>query len=175
VGLAQRTGRSGQVAAFEPFPPSFARLERHRNMNGLDWLKPFPFALSDQAGQTSFVMDLIEGETTHHLPYDGEIVTPATAIIPVRTVRLDDLLAAGEVRPPDFIKVDVEGHGHRALAGALQALRLKRPVILMGFHSPQEVAGTEALLAPLGYRFAPVDPARNPPDRVGADYLLRAD
>lgn len=41
VALALRVGPEGQVAAFEPNPVSFARLERHRRMNGLDRLKTY--------------------------------------------------------------------------------------------------------------------------------------
>ena len=100
------------------------------------------------------------------------VKTAATPTIPVRTIRLDDLVARGEIRPPDYIKIDVEGHGHHALGGAMESIRRARPVMLMGFHSPQEVAGTEALLQPLGYQFIPTG-SRNPPDRIGADYLLQ--
>ena len=41
AALALRVGHEGQVAAFEPNPVSFARLERHRRMNGLDRLKTY--------------------------------------------------------------------------------------------------------------------------------------
>jgi hypothetical protein len=108
-----------------------------------------------------------------HLPYEGETHTASTPTISVRTIRMDDLVAGGEIRPPDFIKLDVEGHGHRALQGAIQSIRLSRPVILMSFHSLQEVAGTEQLLLPLGYRFHPVSGA-DPAGRIGADYLILA-
>jgi FkbM family methyltransferase len=173
VALARRTGPTGHVLAVEPFPANYARLERHRQMNGLTWLKTLPCAVSDVAGNADFFSDLREGDTAVHLAYDGEVKTSATPTIQVRTIRLDDLVASGEIRRPDFIKVDVEGHGHHALRGAMASIRASRPVILMGFHSPQEVAGTEQLLAPLGYAFIPVDPQNNPPDRIGADYQLR--
>jgi FkbM family methyltransferase len=173
IGLARRTGPGGQVLAMEPFPANYSRLERHHRMNGLPWLKTIQGAVSDVTGTTSFSSDLQGGDTTVHLPYDGEVLTEASATIPVRTYRLDDLVAKGEIRAPDFIKIDVEGHGHRALSGAIESIRRTRPVILMGFHSPQETAGTEALLRPLGYEFFPVG-AKNPPDRIGADYLIKA-
>jgi FkbM family methyltransferase len=172
IGLAMRTGPSGQVLAVEPFPPSYARLELHKRMNGLSWLKTLQGAASDVSGTADFVSDVGAGDTTVHLPYDGEVKTATTPAISVRIVRLDDLVAGGEIRPPDFMKIDVEGHGHRALAGAIKTIRQAKPTILMGFHSPQEVAGTEALLLPLGYRFSAVGTA-DPADRIGADYLIR--
>ncbi len=172
IGLALRTGPSGQVVAVEPLQANYARLERHRRMNDLTWLKTYQCAASDVAGEAEFFSDLSQGDTTVHLAYDGETRTAATKTIPVRTVRLDDLVSGGEIRPPDFIKVDVEGHGHHALGGALETIRQHRPVIVMGFHSPQEVAGTEVLLKPLGYQFSPTS-ATSPADRIGADYLLQ--
>lgn len=173
IGLARRTGSTGQVLAIEPLPANFTRLERHHRMNGLPWLKLIQGAVSDVSGTTAFCGDLQGGDTTVHLPYDGEVLSEAATTIPVRTFRLDELVARGEIRAPHFIKVDVEGHGHRALRGAIESIRRTRPVILMGFHSPQETAGTEELLRPLGYEFYPVG-TNNPPQRIGADYLLKA-
>jgi FkbM family methyltransferase len=172
VALGLRTGPTGQVLAVEPLPSNYARLERHCQMNHLSWVRTCAAAVSDGAGEAEFFCGLEAGDTTVHLPYDGEQKTSSTPTISVRTVRLDDLVAAGEIRLPDFIKIDVEGHGHRALRGALASIRQNRPVILMGFHSPQEVAGTEELLRPLGYEFTPVG-ANHPVDRVGADYELK--
>lgn len=172
VGLALRTGPDGQVVAAEPLPANFARLERHRRMNQLSWLKPYPCAVSDSTGPADFFSSLHAGDTTVHLAYEGELKDAATPTIVVQKIRLDDLVSRGEIRLPDFIKVDVEGHGHRAIGGAIDSIGRSRPNILMGFHSPQEVSGTEALLLPLGYQFFPV--GRNAPsDRIGADYLLR--
>jgi len=172
VAFAQRTGPGGQVVAVEPLPSNYARLERHRRMNRMPWLITQQCAASDVSGVADFFNDLREGDTTVHLAYDGEVKTPDTPIIPVRTVRLDDLVANGTIRPPDFIKIDVEGHGYHALRGAIDSIRLTRPVILMGFHSPQEVDGTEELLRPLGYQFTAVGP-RDPLHRIGADYVLQ--
>jgi hypothetical protein len=47
IGLAQRVGPMGQVAAFEPNPLSYARLHRHARMNRFDWLKTYQAAVSD--------------------------------------------------------------------------------------------------------------------------------
>ena len=173
VGLALRTGPSGQVVAVEPLPTNYSRLERHRQMNNLSWVKTYQCAVSDVTGEAEFFSDVSHGDTTVHLQYDDEVKTAVTQTIFVHTIRLDDLVAGGEIRLPDFIKIDVEGHGHHALGGAIDAIRRARPVILMGFHSPQEVAGTEALLQPLGYQFTPAG-SKDPADRVGADYVLQA-
>ncbi len=152
VGAALRCGPSGQVAAFEPNPLSFARLELHRRRNQLDWLKTYPAAVSAQEGEMPFLLYGGADSTTTHLPYDREVVTPESQPITVRVLRLDDLVERGELRPPQLIKIDAEGHGHRVLTGAQATLVRHRPTVLLALHSPEEISGSAALLAALGYQ-----------------------
>lgn len=172
-GFAQRVGPDGQVLAVEPFPTSFARLERHRRMNRFAWMRCVCAAASDANGDAELIADTREGDTGVHLAYDAnERPAAGVPLLRIRTVKLDDLVARGEVRAPHVLKIDVEGHGHVALAGAAATLRRARPVILMAFHSPAETAGTRALLDPLGYAWEPLQ--RGPDGATeGADYLLR--
>ena len=172
IGLARRVGPAGEVAAFEPNPLSYDRLQRHRSMNGLNWLKAFPAAVSDVAAVKEFYTYGSLHSTTTHLPYEGETPGAETKPLLVQTVMLDELVASGQLRPPNLIKVDVEGHGHRALAGAMRTIRESRPVIIMGFHSANEIDGTRSLLDPLGYRWQPLDPSA-PAHCIGHDYILR--
>lgn len=151
IGLARRTGPTGEVTAFEPNPVSYARLERHRRMNGLTWMKTFEAAVSDRAGTAELLTYGDLRSTTTHLAYENETGGAATQPVGVRTVVLDALVAAGQLRAPDFIKVDVEGHAHHALAGARQTLAARRPILIVAFHSEPEVQGVFDLLAPLGY------------------------
>ena len=67
IGLALRTGQEGAVAAFEPNPVSYARLEHHRRMNGLSNLKTFEAAVSDQAGSADLLTYGDLRSTTTHL------------------------------------------------------------------------------------------------------------
>jgi hypothetical protein len=70
VALSMRVGPSGQVAAFEPNPDSFARLERHRRMNRLTWLKTYQAAASDHTGSAELLTYGDLGSTSTHLRYD---------------------------------------------------------------------------------------------------------
>jgi len=151
VGLARRTGPSGQVVSFEPNPLSFARLERHRRMNALAWLKPIDAAVSDAPGTAEFYTYGDLESTTTHLPYEGETRDATCAPVTVRLLRLDDLVASGEIRAPRFVKIDVEGHAHKALAGARATLAAARPIVIVAFHSELEITGVHAVLDPLGY------------------------
>jgi FkbM family methyltransferase len=153
VGLARRVGPSGQVASFEPNPVSFARLARHREMNHLGQLRLWQAAVSDSSREEDmFTYGNFESTTTH-LRYEGEVGHGGKPIR-IKAVQLDQLVGSGDIREPDFIKVDVEGHGHRALAGARETIARKRPIILIAFHSDPERDGVTDLLLPLGYTIA---------------------
>jgi hypothetical protein len=89
--------------------------------------------------------------TTTHLAYENETEGAVTQPIGVRTLVLDELVALRQLRAPDLVKVDVEGHAHRALTGARKTLAAKRPVLIVAFHSEAEVQGVFDLLTPLGY------------------------
>lgn len=170
VGLVRRVGPTGAVAAFEPNPFSHARLVRHRDMNRLSWLQVFQAGVSDQTSTgLLFTYGQLDSTTTH-LPYEGEPLNAAAQPVQIQTVALDDFVREGRIRPPDLIKIDVEGHGHRALAGAIETIRTKRPVILMGFHCAPEFDGAHALLDPLGYRWEPIEGPESSGDL--RDFLL---
>jgi len=172
VALAIRVGPGGQVAAFEPNPRSFARLERHRRMNRLGCLRAYEAAASDHTGVGELLTYGDLCSTSTHLPYRGEARGGGSAPIAIRTLRLDELVESGELRPPQFAKVDVEGHGHRALEGMGKAIAASRPVLMVGFHSREEEEGVLRVLRPLGYSWAPIVAPRDPGSMVGGDYLF---
>ncbi len=158
VGLAMRVGGAGQVAAFEPNPLSFARLARHRRLNHLEQLKIFPVAVSDSKREDDLFTYGSRESTTTHLRYAGEQGVGGKPIR-VATVRLDDLVRSGDIRRPNFIKIDVEGHAHRALAGARETLAAAQPIILVALHNATERDGVTEILGPLGYSMGPLDGA----------------
>jgi FkbM family methyltransferase len=173
VGLAMRAGPTGQVAAFEPNPRSFARLKRHARMNRLPWLKLYEAAASNESGSAEIYTYGNLDSTTTHLPYAGEVRKHACEAIPVRTVRLDELVESGELRPPRFVKVDVEGHGHIAFDGMRNTLRAHRPAIIAAFHSNEEIAGIVNLLTSLDYGWSPIG-GSSPDEKpsIGTDFLF---
>jgi len=152
VGMAMAVGTEGQVVGFEPDPASFRRCQRHIQMNSLYQVKLINAAVSDSEGSTNLILSQAAGASTSHLAYEGENPDLAPVKVTVPTVVLDKLVERGEIQPPHFIKVDIEGHGAKALRGACQTLTANRPIIAMSFHSPWEVKETRKLLEPMGYR-----------------------
>jgi FkbM family methyltransferase len=141
VGMALQVGPSGQVAAFEPDPIAFARLSYHVSINKLSNVKLFRLAASSGTGASFLEFDS-RGRCTSRVGDAG------TAI---ETVAVDEVVASGELRQPDLIKIDVEGHGPRAVTGCLQTIRQALPLIVYSNHSDQERSGMAALLKPIGY------------------------
>lgn len=173
IALARLVGPTGQVAAFEPNPESFARLERHRRLNRLAWLKTYQAAVSDSSGDAKLMTYGDLDSTSTHLKYDDENENKESLPISVRILKLDDLVGSGELRPPQFIKIDVEGHAHHAVQGMRASLAASRPTLIVAFHSEAEVEGVLGVLGPLGYCSEPIAP--NPSDpgtMIGGDFVF---
>ena len=160
IGFARLVGPTGQVASFEPDPIAFARCERHVRLNSLQNVRLFNAAVSEAAGRRPLILaDRRLGSSANHLRYEDEPVSPDEKTIDIDTVILDELVARGAIRPPMLVKVDVEGHGAKALAGAATTLGLHTPTIVMSFHSHAEAEDTRTILEPLGYRCRGMDGA----------------
>lgn len=151
VGMARQVGPSGQVVAFEPDAVAFARLELHVVMNRLANVVLFRAAVSSSKGVQRLISASGPGSTVSHFRYPGEAEPEEHSSVAVEMIAPDDLVQLGRIRPPDLIKVDVEGHGASALQGSLSSIRNKLPVIIFSSHSPTEINGARDLLEPLGY------------------------
>jgi FkbM family methyltransferase len=116
---ARWAGERGTVVAFEPSPSSFSVLTRHIRMNGLG--PDRVDARQAAVGATEARRELI---TFDDEPYRNQIATgesPAPRVsVDVLTV---DGVSAGLGRPPDWIRMDVQGLEFEVLEGARAALR----------------------------------------------------
>lgn len=159
IGMALRTGPQGRVVAVEPLPSNYERLCLHARINQLHWLTPLAAAASEKPGEADMLIYPSSADTQAHLPYhEAEDSAAVARRQRVKLVCLDDEVQAGRIPPPDLIKIDVEGHGHMAIAGALSTIRRARPTIVMAFHGDTELMPTRAMLEPLGYGFSPILP-----------------
>ena len=135
-------GPKGHVYAFEPLPRNVNFMRRHVAINKMeDLITVLDVAVSDQSGEAAF--DLGASTSMGHLAESGEIK--------VKQVKLDELVAAGEVRPPDYMKIDVEGAEAEVLSGAMTLLEKYRPILFLDTHQREAHHATVDILKGLGY------------------------
>jgi len=151
VGMAMTLGPKGQVVAFEPDPAAFSRLRHHVSKNNLNNVRLFNAAASRVNGRGALFLPGGQGSSDSHLKYYAYDDMTGTASLSVQMVAIDDLVQAGSIRLPDLIKIDVQGHGAEALAGAVNSIKANLPIIAFSNHSDAERDGTKDILAPMGY------------------------
>jgi FkbM family methyltransferase len=125
--LAKAVGRRGRVLAVEPSPVVFEELIRSTWAARVAALN---LAASSEPGwaQLSVPVDL-RGNTQDQLATLEQRDHRLTRVVPVRRVRLDDLIGAD--RPVSLIKIDVEGHESDVLLGATETLDRHRPSLVI--------------------------------------------
>lgn len=119
--LAYAVGPAGQVISFEPHPDLIPKLQHNINLwrTRLGWTHVAidPVALSDVEGKATLIMPVNfaknRGEATLEALYQGDGVTVATKT-------LDGTLCADQI--VGVMKIDVEGHEHNVLSGAVNLL-----------------------------------------------------
>jgi FkbM family methyltransferase len=140
-------GKRGQVIAFEPRPVNFSYLKRHVRSNDLSNVRLFEASVGNNAGEVSF--DNKTGTGTGRVNSGGRIS--------VKMVCLDELFARGEIPPPNFMKIDVEGGEVEVLEGARNVIAHARPVMLVATHGSREHAFVEKYLKDHNYTYHVLD------------------
>jgi FkbM family methyltransferase len=147
----------GQIVAFEPGKNAYQRLTENVSLNPYRNIQTFPVAVSDR-----------EGEAVLHVA--GDIADSSASLYPAgqtqarhevcRTVSLDHFRRVQGGRPPDLIKLDVEGAELAVLQGARDLIAATPPLLLVEMEEKNlRAAGAsrEAIrqfLSPYGYRAA---------------------
>jgi len=176
--------RGAKVYAFEPEAQNYALLNRNIAMNALgDQVKAYCLALSDAPGYSELHLSSMQmGGSCHSL---GERVDFAHR--PMKPVfsqgciaaRLDDLVSAGVVPPPDYIKIDVDGIEPKVVAGARRTIASRKVRSLL-IETNQNLADHLQMvseLKSLGYRYDPAQVAaaerRSGAFKGVAEYVFR--
>lgn len=133
--------KAQRTFAFEPHPANRASIQRQMILNpGLN-IELVPYGLSDADGPSALSEPL--NSSMAFVSTDGEIP------IELRTM---DSMVAGELPPPDLIKIDVEGHELNVLRGGTETIRAHRPIILCDRNDETTSKAIADLLVPLNYR-----------------------
>jgi FkbM family methyltransferase len=125
---AQAVGPTGRVFAFEPIPPTFARLERHVRENRLANVVLRPEGLWDASATLKLAQP--EGYADNAGTFTTGVVG-AARYESVRAVAFDDVAAALGCAHVDVVKMDIEGAEPRALLGMRRMLERDHPFILL--------------------------------------------
>ena len=105
---------NGEVIAFEPYPPNINILKQDINRNKLQNIVVIEMALSDSVGTVEFSQP-----ETDDVGYGSSSIEAekAEGSIEVPTTTGDQLIADGEIPPPNVVKIDVEGAEPLVLEG----------------------------------------------------------
>jgi FkbM family methyltransferase len=146
LSLAKSVGPSGRVIAFEPVPKNAAYFRESIKINRLANVQLLEFAAADQCGET--VIRVADSLSTASLIWHRE--DPSATQFTIRTLQIDQLVDAGDLGYPRFVKIDVEGAEGSVLKGMERTVAAARPVLFIECSE----AGRETtwtLLKDLGY------------------------
>jgi FkbM family methyltransferase len=147
LSLAKRVGSKGYVFAFEPVPQNLRLLRTNIENNQLSNVKVFDAAVSDRRGEA--IIRIAQNLATASLVWHKD--DQAAVELVIKTVIIDELIEAGDLPIPSFIKIDVEGAEGPALLGMHRILAAAKPVIFIEC-SDSGRETTWELLSGLGYR-----------------------
>jgi|ERR1700728_79472 len=127
LSLAKRVGPAGKVIAFEPVPRNIEAFRQNIEINGLTNVQLLEVAASTHAGEA--VIRIAENPATASLVWHRN--DPSATEFHIKTVSIDELVEAGELSYPKFVKIDVEGAEGAVLQGMRRTLAAARPVLFV--------------------------------------------
>jgi FkbM family methyltransferase len=155
VLAARAVGPDGAVYAFEPVPANAAVLVRNVLANGGRNVRLVGRAVSAATTTERLLLTPYAGG---HFLASTLAEGPTVGEVHVETVALDDFVATTGVRPPDVVKIDVEGAELDVLRGMHQLLCAHGPDLLVELDDADRAAAERKadevaeLLRTIGYR-----------------------
>jgi FkbM family methyltransferase len=114
-------GLGAHVEAFEPYEPLCRQIAKSAALKPSLSIRIHPFGLANEDGAVPFNPPSNENFGTGHFGPSGSVTLP---------LRRGDGVDA---RPPDMLKIDVEGYEAEVLLGLSDTIARRRPVILCEF------------------------------------------
>jgi FkbM family methyltransferase len=149
---ARLVGPEGRVIAFEPVPACARAVARNIALNDFAHAAIREEAVGATSGRAQL---LVVGEASwSHLASTGRHAD-VRAEIDVAVASIDELVEAGEIPPPDVLKIDTEGAELQAIAGMRATIEQHRPAIVCELHDTN--AAYLALMEQLDYTTTNLD------------------
>ena len=124
---------NGMVYAFEPEPNNIACLERTLALNDCPGLILCRQAVSNTAGSAPF--DRRGGAFSGRLVGQTQNYTPTRNLALVETTSVDACVFELGFRPPDIVKIDVEGNEGLVLEGMTGVMEKFHPILICEVHT----------------------------------------
>lgn len=145
---SELVGSNGRVFVFEPVTRNLFYLKKHLRLNHAKNVVVVEAAVSDKSGLVSF--DEGPNSSTGH-------IVATNGRLQVKAVALDELISAGEIPTPDYMKIDIEGAEALALEGAKSMLAEFHPTIFLATHGYDIHQECCRFLNSLDYELQPID------------------
>jgi FkbM family methyltransferase len=155
VLLGRLAGPSGLVYAFEPVPGNASIIERNARLNQLPSVEVLRVALCGVDGREELLL-------AHHV--GGAVLKSAgtppdlAGSLMVETASLDTLVERQRIKPPNIVKIDVEGAEMDVLQGMERVLRKWAPILFVELDDEtaaaceKKVSMCRSFLHDLGYQ-----------------------
>jgi len=149
--LSRIAGPGGHVYCFEANPVALYFLQANLRLNRVPSFEILPLAILGTASTTEFRINYRNLLVGIAGPL-SDLRKPGH-VIGVTAAPLDELIDRHDLRPPDFIKMDIEGAEVHAIGGMRKTIARHRPAILMELHGRATARGTLAAIDWEGYSF----------------------
>jgi FkbM family methyltransferase len=125
---ARLVGPQGTVYAFEPVALNVAYVDRNCQANGFAQVKIIEKAVSNRRGKGELNLAKYSGGAALA---SVEVPPDAAGSQTVDIVTIDDAIARDGLKPPDVVKIDVEGAELEVLQGMGMTAKRHRPVVIV--------------------------------------------
>lgn len=139
------------VVAFEPNPDVREQLAANVRRNGFENVAVRGEGVGDRSGTRTFYQSTYDELGSFRRGNAAGWEARVRDAVDVPVVTLDDVVASGEVPPPDHLKVDVEGFGREVFDGARATLETHRPTVYFEPHGREEASAVASVLDAAGY------------------------
>lgn len=146
--LAQLTGASGKVHAFEPHPEVVEELRWNVERNHLRQVSIHACGLLDREDMLPFVL----GSSTKSSHVSVSTTSSSASALQVPCRPLDSIVEEMDLHSLRLIKLDVEGAESMALRGAANTIARFRPHLVIELHTPEQDIKVARLLTSWNYK-----------------------